>query len=87
MVSFRVMSTSRNTLEEILAQARRLPEDQRQRLVSDLQADQGAGRPSESRRRNAMKRWLARAGTAHVDVTDISSRKNEYLTESLATKP
>jgi hypothetical protein len=81
------MSTSRNTLEEILAQARRLPEDQRQRLVSDLQADQGAGRPSESRRRNAMKRWLGRAGTAHVDVADISSHKNEYLTESLATKP
>ncbi len=79
------MSSSHNTLEEILAQARRLPADQRERLVADLQADQSAS-PSESRRRAAMQRWLARAGSAHVDVTDISSRKNEYLTELPTTK-
>ena len=59
------MSTSLKTLEEILAQARRLPEAQRQRLVADLQADNSAP-PSESRRRNAMKRWLARAGSGHA---------------------
>jgi hypothetical protein len=79
------MAAPSKTLEEILAQARRLPEDQLQRLVADLQ-DKGA-RPSESRRENAMKRWLARAGSGHVDVTDISSSKNEYLAESYATKP
>lgn len=80
------MSTSRNKLEEILDQARRLPEDQRRRLVADLQADKGAP-PSEARRQNAMKRWLTRAGTGHADVADISSRKNEYLAEASATKP
>lgn len=80
------MSTSRNKLEEILDQARRLPEDQRRRLVADLQADKGAP-PSEARRQNAMQRWLARAGTGHADVADISSRKNEYLAEASATKP
>jgi len=80
------MSTSHQTLEEILAQARRLPEDQRRQLVADLQADKGAP-ANGSRRQNAMKRWLARAGSGHADVTDISSNKNEYLAEVYATKP
>lgn len=79
------MGTSRNTLEEILAQVRRLPEEEQQQLVADLQADQSAP-PSEGRRQKAMKRWLARAGTGHADVADISSRKNEYLAEASATK-
>jgi hypothetical protein len=79
------MAAPSKSLEEILAQARRLPEDQRQRLVADLQGE-GAP-PIESRRQNAMKRWLARAGSGHVDVTDISSSKNKYLAEIYATKP
>jgi hypothetical protein len=79
------MSTSRNKLEEILDQARRLPEDQQRRLVADLQADKNAS-PSEARRQKALQRWLARAGTGHADVADISSHKNEYLTEIYATK-
>jgi hypothetical protein len=79
------MSTSHQTLEEILAQARRLPEDQRRRLVADLQAEKGAP-ASESRRQSAMKRWLARAGSGHADVTNISSNKNEHLAEIYATK-
>jgi hypothetical protein len=80
------MAAPSKTLEEILAQARRLPEDQRQRLIADLQADKGA-RPSESHRQNTMKCWLARAGSGHADVTDISSSKNKYLAEIFATKP
>jgi hypothetical protein len=82
----RIMSTSHQTLEEILAQARRLPEDQRRRLVADLQGDKAAP-ASEIRRQNAMKRWLARAGSGHADVTDISSNKNEHLAEIYSTKP
>lgn len=74
------MSTARNKLEEILAEARRLPEHEQQQLVADLQADK-ATPPSETRRQKAMKRWLARAGTGHADSADVSSRKNEYLTE------
>lgn len=80
------MGTSRNSLDEILEQARRLPEEEQRRLVADLQADQSAP-PSEGRRQKAMKRWLSRAGTGHADVADISSRKNEYLAEDSATKP
>jgi hypothetical protein len=76
------MATS---LEEILAQARRLPEDQRRQLVADLQADQSAS-PSESRRKTAMKRWLARAGSGHTDVADVSAHKNEHLAEIYSTK-
>lgn len=85
-VNCRVMGTSRNTLEEVLEQARRLPEEDRKQLVADLQADQSAP-PSEGRRQTAMKRWLARAGTGHADVNDVSSRKNDYLAEASATRP
>ncbi len=42
---------------------------------------------SESRRANAMKRWLARAGSGHADIANVSSIKNEYLAEMYATKP
>ena len=80
------MGTPLRTLEEILAQARRLPEEQRRRLVADLQGEEPAA-PSETRRRAAMKRWLARAGSGHADVADISSHKNEHLAEIYATKP
>lgn len=56
-----------DTLEEVLEQVRRLPEEEQQRLVADLQADQSAS-PSEGHRQKAMKRWHARAGTGHADV-------------------
>jgi type II secretory pathway predicted ATPase ExeA len=42
---------------------------------------------SDSRRANAMKRWLARAGSGYADITDVSSSKNGYLAEIYATKP
>jgi hypothetical protein len=80
------MSTAPKTLDEILAQARRLPEEQRQRLVADLQADKHSS-PSERRRQDVMKRWLARAGSGHTDVANISSSKNDYLAEIYTTKP
>lgn len=80
------MSAPRLTVEEILDQVRGLPEEERRRLVADLQADPGPP-PSEDRRRAAMQRWLARAGTGHADVDDVSSDKNRYLAEIYATKP
>ena len=77
--------TSRFTLEEILDQARRLSEEERERLVADLQAD-AVRSPSDERRRATMRRWLARAGTGHADVDDISSSKKRHLAEIYATK-
>ena len=78
-------TSSRKSLEDLLAQAQRLPEDERRQLIADLQADKSAV-PTETRRQNAMKRWLARAGTGHADAADVSAHKNEYLAESYATK-
>ena len=43
--------------------------------------------PNEGRRRAAMQRWLARAGTGHAHVDDVSSEKNRHLAEIYATKP
>ena len=77
---------ARLTLEEILDQVRHLSEEERQRLVADLQATAGRT-PSEDRRRATMRRWLARAGTGHADVDDVSSNKSRYLAEIYATKP
>ena len=72
--------------QEILDQVRRLPEEERRRLVADLQADPGSA-PSEDRRQAAMQRWLGRAGTGHANVDDVSSHKNRHLAEIYATKP
>jgi hypothetical protein len=75
----------RKTLEEVLAQAQRLPEDEKRQLIAGLQAGKGSA-PTEALRQNAMKRWLARAGSGHTDATDISTHKNLYLAETCATK-
>lgn len=72
------MSTARTKLDEILAEAKRLPKEQRQQLVDSLQADK-VSPPSESRRQQALQRWLARAGSGHANSSDISGRKYEYL--------
>ena len=80
------MSAPRRTVEEILDEARQLPEAEQQRLVADLQGDPFPA-VSEERRRAAMVRFLARSGTAHSDYTDVSARKNFYLTETDAAKP
>ena len=74
------------TLDEILAEARRLPEGERKRLVADLQTDSPIG-ASQIRRQVAMKRWLARAGSGHSDFTDVSGSKTTHLAEIYATKP
>lgn len=71
---------ARLTLEEILEQVRLLSEGERQQLVAELQADAGRT-PSEDRRRATMRRWLARAGTGHAEVDDISSKKNRSATK------
>jgi hypothetical protein len=78
-------TSSRKSFEDILAQAQRLSEDEKQQLIADLQADKSAAL-TETHRQNAMKRWLARAGSGHADATDVSAHKNEYLSESYATK-
>ena len=60
------------TLEEILAAVRHLSGVDRKRLVEELQGNDRK-KPSLDRRRAAMERWLARAGTGHSDFTDVSA--------------
>lgn len=72
------------TVEEILDEATHLTEGERRRLVANLQGENSES-PSVYRRKNAMNRWLARAGSGHADIADVSSNKNQYLTEISAT--
>jgi hypothetical protein len=74
------------TLEEILKAARRLPDPERRRLIEELENGGGA-EAAEARRKAALDQFLAMAGTAHSDVTDLSENKNKYLAEIYATKP
>ena len=76
-VSSAFMGAPQHTREEILDQIRQLSEQERRWLVAELQADHDLP-PSEDRRRAAMKRWLARAGSGHADAADVSSRKSHY---------
>jgi len=80
------MSATRRTLEDVLEQARQLPEAEQQRLVAYL-----LGGPvpaiSEARRRAVLTRFLAESGSEHSDFTDVSAHKNAHLAEITATKP
>ncbi len=82
------MTSSMQTVDEIMEAVRRLPEVERRRLIDELQGD-GSRQPdetSDNRRRAAMARWLARAGTGHSDFTDVSTNKNKHLAEISAGK-
>lgn len=79
------MSEGLRTFEEILEAARRLPEPEQHRLADEL--GNGHEAPPEERRRDALKRWRARAGTGHSDLTDVSENKNKHLADIYATKP
>lgn len=72
------------TLDELLEAARRLPEDERKRLIEELEATLRPPRVSEQQRRAALEQWLARAGTAHADATDVASDKYQHLAEIYA---
>jgi hypothetical protein len=42
---------------------------------------------NKDRRRAARQRWLARAGTVHAHVGDVSSEKNRHVAEIYAMNP
>jgi hypothetical protein len=73
------------TLEEILAAARQLPEGERKRLVAELQGNE-QDEPTEEARRGAMEGWLVMAGSFHSDYTDVSTDKYKHLAEAYADK-
>lgn len=75
------------TFEDILEAARRLPEAERRRLVEALSDDGGKETSGVRKRKVALERFLAMAGTVHADITDLSENKNKYLADIYATKP
>ena len=72
--------------EEIFEQAKSLPDDERRRLIERLQESLKAKDPSSGQRLEAMKRWLAMAGTGHTDHTDVSTDKYKHLADIYADK-
>jgi hypothetical protein len=62
---------------------RRLPEDERRRLVRALQ-DESAPGTTEQQRREAMVSWVDLAGQFHSNFTDISTDKYRHLTHVYA---
>lgn len=75
--------------EEALKMIRDLPEEDRERLVEELQGDGSPQRDGipDDQRLAAMDRWLSHAGIGHSDFADVSSNKRKHLAEVYATKP
>lgn len=74
------------TLNEVLEAARRLSEDDRERLIEELEATLESHRIPEQQRQAAMEHMLSLAGTGHSDFTDVSSDKYKHLAEIYADK-
>lgn len=77
------------TVEEILKAARHLsPRDQR-RLLEKLedslaQQDETKWKAKGKRRKDGLAMFIAMAGTAHSDYTDVSTDKYKHLAEIYA---
>ena len=81
--------------QDIIERAKGLPPTDRRRIIDALGHDlSGEAEEPESsetetvehreRRRAALKRFLARAGTVHSDFTDISGNTDKHLAEIYA---
>ena len=81
-------------LERIVGQVQRLPAKERRRLIAVLNKSLGNGRKAKKprgksaskvatkdRRQVALDAFLAMAGTAHSDYTDVSTDKYKHLAE------
>ena len=68
------------TIKELLEAARRLPDEERKRLVSALQ-DAEIDEPSELQRSDALSAWIGLAGTFHSGFSDVSSDKSRHLAD------
>ena len=71
------------TIEDILAAARRLSEDEQRQLVQALQG-QRREEPIEGQRREAMSTWVGSAGRFHSDFIDVSTQKYKHLADVYA---
>lgn len=78
------------TVEELLEQAKHLPPKDRRRLIAELEGSiaEQAEAPGEAppRRSRGLAMFIAMAGTAHSDFTDVSTNKGKHLAEVYAGK-
>ena len=68
------------TINEILEAARRLPQEDRRRLLSALQHGESA-EPTEGQQRDSLLTWIGLAGAFHSVFTDVSSDKYRHLAD------
>jgi hypothetical protein len=76
------VSSTAQTADEILQQAKRLTPDERRRLAEELLASLEQRDASEAslNEERPYWRWLAAAGSAHSDYTDLSTEKYKHVT-------
>jgi hypothetical protein len=74
------------TLEELLEQAKHLPPKDRRRLIAELEDSIAEPAEAPPRRSRGLAMFIAMAGTAHSDFTDVSTNKGKHLAEIYAGK-
>ena len=77
------------TVDEILEQAKRLPAEDRRKLIDALRedvSDEQTDREEEAKRLAAFDRFLSRAGTGHSEYTDVARDKYKHLGDVYADK-
>jgi transposase len=69
------------SVDEILAQARRLSVEERRKLVETLEEGLADEQPTaaEAARLAALDRWIERAGTGHSDFTEVARDKYKQI--------
>jgi hypothetical protein len=76
-----------HTVQEIVAEAKRLPAPERRRVIDAIEDSLEQEEDQQAARRAAaLDHWLALAGTMHSDYTDVSSDKYKHLAEIYADK-
>lgn len=77
------------TVEELLEQAKHLPPRDRWRLIARIEdsiAEQVEAPVEVPSRSRGLAMFIAMAGTAHSDFTDVSTNKGKHLAEIYAGK-
>ncbi len=82
-----------STIEDLIRRAKRLPADERHRLIRQLQvslAKPAPRKPPKRKRRGpapkGLATFLALSGSAHSDYTDVSRNKGKHLADVYAPR-
>jgi len=73
------------SVRDLADQAKQLSIEERRQLIEELVRDLAPAQPpSENARQAGLDEWLALAGSAHSDYTDVSTDKYQHLAEIYA---